>query len=459
MESNTSSEANPTPQPATKAKESKLSFSMKILLKLLIIFSLSLLLLIPKVMISNLIDEREQTSQEAKEDIAKKWGKSQCVAGPFICIPAKYNKDKTAKLTDDLIIFPETFEISGEINTQSLHRGIYDVAVYSAPFDVKGSFRLPEELNRDNLAKNYELEQAQFMFFIRQLRGLNDYVVFTTPQQKQRMLSTKDNRYLACEADMQQLLNGDTIAYSLLLDLKGSEGLYLLPVGSTSNARISSNSTAPSFTGFLPDNREINEKGFTADWNVIALNRTFAQTLPLETFEDDILADAGYRYSNDNDLKTMDDFMGISLKTGVNQYQQNTRANKYAYLIIILTFITVLFVEIRKENPIHLVQYLLVGIALVLFYTLLLSFSEFLAFGWAYLIAAAMTIGLITAYMAAILKIRKTAFTIGALMSALYIYIYILLSMETFSLLAGSIGLFIILALIMVASQKINWYK
>ena len=128
-------------------------------------------------------------------------------------------------------------------------------------------------------------------------------------------------------------------------------------------------------------------------------------------------------------------------------------------MIIILTFITVLIAEILKNTPIHIIQYLLIGIALVLVYCLLLSFSEFLAFGWAYLIAAVMTIGLITAYIAAILKIKKTALSIGVLLSALYIYIFVLLRLETLSLLVGSIGLFIILALIMRVSQKINWYK
>lgn len=450
---------NPQANPAVKSGNgSKLSFSMKIMLKIFVILLLSVLLLIPRMMIGNLIDEREGTANDAKQEISKKWGKAQCVAGPFLCIPARYDKEKKSTVADDLIIFPETFDISGNISSQVLHRGIYDVSVYSAPLAVKGSFCFPRELDMATLEKNYVPDKASYMFFIRDLRGLSSYVELTVAQEKKVML-TAERGYLSCEADMSHLLDGDTVDYSLSLDLKGSQGLYLVPCGNSSAAHITSNCPSPSFTGFLPDDRQVSDTGFTADWKVIALNRGFAQTISFSTFNNTTISHARNEYSEEDKLNDMDDFMGVSLKTGVNQYQQNTRANKYAYLIIILTFITVLFVEIRKENPIHLVQYLLIGIAIVLFYTLLLSFSEFMAFGWSYLIAAVMTIGLVTAYMAAILKIRKTAFAIGGLLSALYIYIYILLTLETFSLLAGSIGLFIILMLVMIGSQKINWYK
>ncbi len=152
-------------------------------------------------------------------------------------------------------------------------------------------------------------------------------------------------------------------------------------------------------------------------------------------------------------------WFGVTLKVPVEQYQQTTRTIKYAFLIILLTFAVVFFVEIRKQTPIHPVQYLLIGIALILFYTLLLSFSEHLTFGLSYAIAAVMTIGLITIYMGALLKDKRTALTIGTLLLALYIFIYVLLQLESYALLIGSIGLFIILGIAMYASQKIDWYK
>lgn len=151
------------------------------------------------------------------------------------------------------------------------------------------------------------------------------------------------------------------------------------------------------------------------------------------------------------------DSFGVDLLLPVQQYQQSIRSAKYAYLVIILTFVVSFFVEIIQKKNIHPFQYLLIGLALCLFYTLLIAISEHLGFTPAYLIAAVMTIVLLTLYMTGILKIRKTAFTIGGLLAILYLYIYVLIQMETYALLAGSLGLFIILATIMYYSQKVNW--
>ena len=241
---------NPQANPAVKSGSgSKLSFSMKIMLKIFVILLLSVLLLIPRMMIGNLIDEREGTANDAKQEISKKWGKAQCVAGPFLCIPARYDKEKKSTVADDLIIFPETFDISGNISSQVLHRGIYDVSVYSAPLAVKGSFCFPRELDMATLEKNYVPDKASYMFFIRDLRGLSSYVELTVAQEKKVML-TAERGYLSCEADMSHLLDGDTVDYSLSLDLKGSQGLYLVPCGNSSTAHITSNCPSPSFTGY-----------------------------------------------------------------------------------------------------------------------------------------------------------------------------------------------------------------
>jgi len=148
----------------------------------------------------------------------------------------------------------------------------------------------------------------------------------------------------------------------------------------------------------------------------------------------------------------------VEMRLPVEQYQQNTRSIKYAYLVIALTFATVFFMERRTGIKIHPIQYLLVGIALLLYYTLLLSFSEHIAFYLAYIIASVMTIGLITIFLAAVLKKKKPALMIGGLLVFLYGFIYILLQMETYALLAGSIGLFVVLALAMFLSSKMKWY-
>ena len=237
-------------------------------------------------------------------------------------------------------------------------------------------------------------------------------------------------------------MEGGKVAFRLTVPIKGSDYLYFLPMGRTTSLHLSSDCTTPSFTGrYLPSQREVTKEGFTADWKVLALNRDFAQVL-----------------NSNSELKNAQSF-GVDLKVPVMQYQQTTRSIKYAYLIILLTFAVVFFVEIRRQTPVHPVQYALVGIALMLFYTLLLSFSEHLTFLLSYLIASAMTITLITVFMRALLHNNRAALIIGGLLLMLYTFIYIIMQLESYALLVGSLGIFVILAVAMYASHKINWYQ
>lgn len=150
---------------------------------------------------------------------------------------------------------------------------------------------------------------------------------------------------------------------------------------------------------------------------------------------------------------------GVNLKMPVEQYQQSMRSTKYAILIILLTFTVIFFTEIMEKTRIHALQYLLVGLALCLFYSLLLSMSEHIGFSMAYLVASVLTIVLVGGYMLGIIKRKKPAFIMAGLLSVLYIYVFILIQLETFALLAGSLGLFVILAMVMYFSKKIDWFN
>ena len=214
------------------------------------------------------------------------------------------------------------------------------------------------------------------------------------------------------------------------------------PLGKTTLVSLKSNCSTPSFTGaFLPENREVAENGFSATWKILNLNRNYPQVFTGENWSIDL---------NDSTF-------GVNLLLPVDQYQKSIRSIKYAFLIIILTFVICFFVEVLQKKNINPFQYLLIGLALCLFYTLLVSISEHLNFTLSYVIATTMTIGLLTFYLSGILKIKKTAITIGGMLLLLYTYIFILIQMEIYALLVGSIGLFIILAIIMYCSLKINW--
>ena len=237
---------------------------------------------------------------------------------------------------------------------------------------------------------------------------------------------------------------GESVPFEIKLKLKGSTALYFAPMGDQTVIRLHSDCPTPSFIGnFLPSSREVTEQGFTAEWKIVAQSRNYTQVIKKSSYRlKEVIAESE---------------LGVNLLVPVTQYQQAMRSIKYAVLVILLTFIGVLFVEMTRKKNIHAFQYLLVGLALILFYSLLVSISEHLSFGLAYLVAAVMTTALITAYIYGAIRIRGTALCIGALLAILYTYVYVLLQLETYALLAGSIGLFVILAAVMRYSLKMEW--
>lgn len=427
---------NTIPTPATQEKPNR--NGLKLGLKLSIILALSLLLLIPRFIIQNLVDERKSTEQEAHFEVTEKWGNGQELIGPVLFVPG----DTAAH---NLYLMPELLDVEGDVRTRTLKRGIFDFTVYESTVGLSGHFVLPKELKPDQLA-HLRTDRAKLLFAISDFKGFSDNPTLLLDG-KPAELSSESLKLGGCEAlscgvDMQSLLDSGKLSYSLAVPLKGSNYLYLLPVGRTTSVHLTSDCPTPSFTGrYLPTDRQVDDTGFVADWKVLVLNRDFSQLLKTQS-----------------ELQGASPF-GVDLKVPVEQYQQTTRSIKYAYLIILLTFAVVFFVEIRRRTPVHPVQYALVGIALVLFYTLLLSFSEHLTFLCSYLLASAMTIGLITLFMRAILRRWQPALVIGLLLVALYLFIYVIMQLESYALLVGSVGLFAILAAAMYASQKIDWYS
>jgi inner membrane protein len=424
----------------------KMNRSDRMLLKIILIGLLSIVLLIPQQLILHLVNERYNTSREAEAEVEQMWSSSQQVIGPVVHIPARDNQSL------DVYLLPEEFNVKGDLKTENRRRGSFDVTVYSADLQMDGSFLIPS-LSDYSEAK-YRLDKAEVMISLSDFRGLTENVVFRLNGQDYAMKSDKDGQLgsvLCCRIPLSELQGDKPVPYSVRMPLKGSESIMFLPIGNSTSVQFASNCGTPSFQGnFLPVERTVSDTGFTATWKVLALNRDFAQSVTKWCRYCDESAHAVDKDDNE---------FGVIMRVPVMQYQQTTRCVKYAYLFIFLTFATVFFVEYRRQTPIHPVQYLLIGVALLVFYTLLLSFSEHIPFLWSYLIATLMTITLITVYLAGILKIRKTALMVGGLLLTLYIFIYVLLQLETYALLFGSLGIFVILAVLMYASQKVKWYK
>jgi inner membrane protein len=231
------------------------------------------------------------------------------------------------------------------------------------------------------------------------------------------------------------------LPFEVPVKLRGSESLQFTPIGKTTTVHLTSTWPSPSFTGkFLPDNT-VNKDGFDAKWNVLHFNRDFPQVWKNQSF------------------KAEESSFGFSLLQPTDHYAKTMRSVKYAILFIGLTFGFFFLLEALQGHRVHPVQYILTGIALVVFYLLLLSMGEIINFNAAYAIAAGATTGLITAYGRHLFASWKNACILGGFLGSLYTFIYFLIQLEDTSLLAGSIGLFVLVAFAMYLSRKIKWYN
>ena len=454
MTANENMEVLGTQNEGTQNKENKRQNEKKARpgLKLLLIVGMCVAFLIPQLLLKNLVSERKSTESIAESEVFEKWAGPQTVTGPILKVDYFWMEGKDGKKEyRTQVILPEQLDVKGHVKTKHLKRGIYDYAVYETALDLTGQFKLPKDFEKMLDEHEWHFEKAQIVVGLPNLRGLSDNVALKLNDTTYDMAAeTGYLKGLSCEADLSCLLKGEIVDFSLVLPFKGAGHLMFAPVGQTTTVSLTSDCLTPSFTGYyLPDERQVTDTGFQAEWKVLAINRDYPQVL-VDSFLE------SYKYGNSSiDNSTF----GVELKVPVEQYLQTDRAIKYAFLIILLTFAAVFFVEMRKAKPIHPVQYLLIGIALIVFYTLLLSFSEHMNFGLSYLIASVMTIAMIVVFMASITKDKKTALGIGILLFVLYAFIFVLLQLESYALLVGSVGLFIILGIAMFATQKIDWYK
>lgn len=324
---------------------------------------IGLLLLIPTFMIENLISEREWTQDEAIREVSAKWGEEQTISGPFISIPyhryvkqfsQKDSIEKIVQIKEHLHVLPTKLNISGNINPEKRHRGIYEIVVYNSKLDISGTFNQFDLKALDIQTEDILFDQMQFVVGINDLRGIEKQVSLNWNKEKVSFNSgvpTNDivgsgiNASLAINPNVDKIYNFD-----LSLDLKGSQKLYFTPVGKVTDINLSSEWSNPSFNGaFLPDNREVNDKGFNADWNILHLNRNYPQIW------------AGSQHSIDPSS------FGIDLLLPVDNYQKTYRSIRYAILFIGFTFLVFFFIEVLNKIFIHPIQYILAGVSLIVF--------------------------------------------------------------------------------------------
>lgn len=435
-----------TEQNIIKRSADKIRHSVS--LKIFIIGVLILVLLIPAFMVRSVIEERRDRRSEVIEEISSKWGQSQTIAGPVLTIPFKeYIKDKDGKQISSINymhFLPDEVAIDGDLLPEIRYRGIYEAVLYTANITLNGAFSYPniKELNVPD--KDIIWQGAFLSLGISDMRGIREKIIARVNDEPISIhpgIETNDVLESGVSARIDLDNFKDRLSFNYNVSLNGSEQINFTPVGELTRVRLSSDWSSPSFDGaFLPVERQIDAKGFNAKWKVLHLNRNFPQYW---------IGNKHYIYSAS---------FGVKLFTPVDIYQKSMRTAKYAVMFIVFTFLAFFFAEIMNKKRIHPIQYLLIGFAIIIFYTLLISISEHINFDISYWISSLSVIFLITAYSKAILKNRYLSLTVFGILTMLYTYLYILLQLEDYALLLGSIGLFVILSAVMYMTRKINWY-
>jgi inner membrane protein len=428
-----------------------------IMLKLVTIGILMLLLLIPSTMVQSIISEREALSEAANEEVSNLWAREQLLIGPILTVPVFYEyyseidkKQVRHTYTKDLHVLPRNLQIDGDISPENLKRGIYEVIVYNSSLSISGDFSMENvpEINHADFNR-IQWENAVLTLGISDKRGIKSDLKMKVGSKIFQMKSGTRvpdliNSAVMAQIDGNELVEKGALDFSLSMNLQGSQNISFVPVGSNTEVNLKSPWSSPSFAGnFLPVKREVSESGFTAQWQILELNRTF----PQNWMESSPRADL------------MDATFGANLIVPVDDYQKSIRSAKYAAMTIALTFLVFFLVEIINRKKIHPFQYALVGLALCLFYILLVSLSEHMAFNVAYLLSSVVVVGMIGSYSTAVFRqVRFTALLVGV-MVAVYGFLFVTLQLVDYALLLGSIGLAIMLALTMYYTRNINWYK
>lgn len=435
--------------------------------RLALAIGVGLLLAIPLFSIYLLNYDRQSQSREATASITAGWGAAQLVSGPVLVIPYRATATETVvqngqsvtrtnQVMRELTLAPETVSLSSNINPQTRARAIYEAVVYDVRLSGKARFAFPPDLSRNGVSVGQmDMGRAELRFAISDPRGLGAnprVLVDGKPQRLQPGGGSSGGRGFFAWVDAGGL-GAKPMAVDFAFSLRGNASLSLVPQAGDTSWAVRSSWPSPSFGGdFLPDQRHVTDQGFDASYRVgnLALGRSLVST-----------ADAGAPYTPDRASPVADPNVAqgaqVSLIQPVDLYSKVNRATKYGFLFIGFTFLALLMFDVIGGVRVSAVEYLLMGAALVLFFVLLLAFAEVIGFTRAYIVASAAIAGMNTAYSAAVLKSWRRAAFIGGLLVGLYAVLYILLSLEAYSLLIGSLLLFAALGGVMYATRRIDW--
>lgn len=426
------------------------------MVELIILGLLIGVLMIGLAMIRSLVSERSRRAQSVRAEIASSWGQAQTIAGPVLIVPYRVRDSLGRHVTTTRARFlPDKLKTTGPLHPERRHRGIFETILYRADLTVEGAFSRPDFSAWNIPAEDILWNEAVVTVGISDLRGIRGNPTLRWNARDIAFSGGSGDAKLwrsGLTAAVPFAPNGGdaaTIPFSFALLLNGSEEIRFLPLGRETIVELAASWPDPSFAGaYLPETRSVTSTGFTARWSISSLARSYPQQWRDQLEEEE----------NRNALGAVAaSAFGVDLMSPVGHYQKTERSMKYGALFILLTFLTFFLYELLSPVTLHPVQYFLVGGALCLFYLLLLSISEHGPFVLAYVIGSMATIALISSYSAAILRSRMRVLGLAGFLVLLYGYLYVLLQLEDWALLMGSIGLFLILALVMYTTRRVDW--
>jgi inner membrane protein len=416
---------------------------------------LVLIMLVPLDMVDGIVLERAATKTQVEEEIGAQWGPAQTVSGPLLVVPYETQRvrttaggeQKTFAETHYAIFTPDALDIKAQSNVQKRHKSIYEMLVYGAEITVAGHFATPDFAAHGIAPDKVKWQQASLVLGISGVRAVSTISLTAAGNDR------------ALEAGVPNRLFGDGVSTALPLEavgavplpfdfayelmLNGRDDLSFQPLGRQTAIAVSSAWPHPNFIGTpLPAKYEITSKGFSASWSISHI----ATGSPLSWLEDEFTLEP-------DRLATV----GVDLVAPGDVHQQTDRIVKYGILVIGLTFGTMFVVGALKRDRVHLVQYLLIGASISLFYLLLLSLAERMDFALSYAIASLVDIAIVGWYAGATIR-RLMGWVVGAILALVHGYMYVLLQMESYSLLSGTVGLLIALLAVMIATRKVDWF-
>jgi len=434
--------------------------------KLGVVGVLTLVLMIPLAMIRGVLSERRERKAEAIGEITRSWGAEQTIVGPVLVVPYTHDvveyvnqtvNGRTERVesrrveTARLYVLPSTMDCEGSLDPRTLHRGIYEAVVYAGALTLSGGFQRPDLKALRIPEDRVKWDEAEVTLAVTDLRGTRESLVLEAgtervPLQPGCLLPGFTSGVRARVGDI--AAGGTSWTYRVALTLNGSRSLEIVPSGASTSVRLASTWPDPSFMGaFLPVDRTVDAGGFKAEWRVAQYGRTFPSV-----WSD--AQPAGQPGAGDFSGSAL----GVSLLSLVDTYRTVERSIKYGILFVALVFTAFFLFEVLAALRIHPLQYALVGAALCLFYLGLLSLSEFIAFPAAYAAAAGASLLMIATYCARVLRSGRRTGLVAGVLALTYGYLYVLLQLQDFSLLFGTVGLFAALGAVMYATRNVDWY-